>query len=680
MGMLAVVEGPKVQSFLGPALLGGGLDALITANILLAVFPFKSDQDAYVISVLSGLALGAADAFLAAGSGPPARSGPTLVEVASGRSGQTVRRVKVGDFHQGRSQVVVDLRGLRNEPIEVRVLDAGGRVLASATGFLNASSEFEVAAEATVAAVKPPALSFEVRLEDPERERVVAAELGGELVFTVRNEGGRARKAVLKLQTEEAVAGLSWPGSYEVGDLASGESKEVRVPLDAQPTIADGSARLKLTLEDANGFDAPPRRLSFQTRALRLPELAVEDFGVDNHRDGIPRRGEQLEVKARIRNKGPGKARELRARLSFKDPALGRSIILLDKQDLELPDLVPGAWTVATYSLMVKNSYEGANQLPLEIRLSERHAKAARVADLPLTLDQGAARLAEDTITPLAAGPSAGVPDPETLGVDVDMPIGKAVPVDPSAVAVVIGIERYNARIPGVPFALRDAAQVREHLQKLIGVSPENTIYLTDEQATKGAIQTALEAQLPGLIDPGKSDVYVYYAGHGAPDPESKTPYLVPHDGNPSFASTSCYPMASFYKSLATAQARSVTVMLDACFSGQAGRGEKTVGLLASGRPVGIHVKDIALPAGVSLLAAGTGDQVSSAYPSKRHGLFTYFLLKGLRGEAGQSGRVTVGDLGRYLGTKVPPLARRQGRQQTPVVLGSGDDRILVGK
>jgi len=232
--------------------------------------------------------------------------------------------------------------------------------------------------------------------------------------------------------------------------------------------------------------------------------------------------------------------------------------------------------------------------------------------------------------------------------------------------------------VPVVPYALRDAAQMREYLSALFGVLPENLIYLTNEQATKGTIQTALEGRLPGLVNPGRSDVYVYYAGHGAPDPDSKAPYLVPFDGNPSYARTSCYPMASFYESLARLQARTVTVMLDACFSGLAGRTDRTIGLLASARPVMIQVQEAALPAGVTLFAAGTGEQVSSGYPEKKHGLFTYFLLKGLRGDARQAGRLTAAGLGTWVQDKVRQQARRQGREQTPVLMGDGGERILT--
>ena len=48
---------------------------------------------------------------------------------------------------------------------------------------------------------------------------------------------------------------------------------------------------------------------------------------------------------------------------------------------------------------------------------------------------------------------------------------------------------------------------------------------------------------------------------------------------------------------------------------------------------------------------ASRADQVSNWYPEKKHGLFTYFFLRGLQGEADQDkdGSLTVREMGQYL-------------------------------
>ncbi|UCH10054.1 MAG: hypothetical protein JSU61_12755, partial [Fidelibacterota bacterium] len=60
---------------------------------------------------------------------------------------------------------------------------------------------------------------------------------------------------------------------------------------------------------------------------------------------------------------------------------------------------------------------------------------------------------------------------------------------------------------------------------------------------------------------------------------------------------------------------------------------------------------------------------------------FTYFFLKGIRGEADgdQDGRITSEEVFGYLMENVPDLARRMfNREQTPQLMGEALDQILV--
>jgi len=446
----------------------------------------------------------------------------------------------------------------------------------------------------------------------------------------------------------------------------------------ASDRLPSGMVQLMLGLTDRRGFDSVPFSLKIKTQALRLPVLTVKQFVVDNNKDGVIERGQALDLVAEVSNVGQGKARDVRARLEVPREVKRHVVFLDDNLDLELGTIPPGGSALASYSILVKQGYVGEPSLPVQIQLLERHPSVAALSSQAIVLNQARGRMRTIEVLPIAGAGVRESSGQDILMADVDAPIGRAVSPRPDAIAVVIGIERYVGKgIPPVPYAQRDAAQMREHLEKLLGVPQDNIIYVENEGATQGAIKTALEGDLPSRVKAGVSDVYVYFAGHGAPDPASKTPYLVPTDGNPNFARQSCYSMASFYESLGNLGARSVTVMLDACFSGVAGRAGKAEGLLASARPLMIQLKDSPLPAGVTVLAAGTGEQVSLGLPKMKHGLFTYYLLKGLRGAGSRDGHLTPGTLASYLERMVTPEARRQGLVQTPVVIGDGLDRDL---
>jgi len=74
-------------------------------------------------------------------------------------------------------------------------------------------------------------------------------------------------------------------------------------------------------------------------------------------------------------------------------------------------------------------------------------------------------------------------------------------------------------------------------------------------------------------------------------------------------------------------------------------------------------------------LAATTGGQISNSYPEREHGLFTYFLLRGLRGEAdtNDDSCINVDELYNYVKNNVTKVSRRKGMEQTPVAIPSFD-------
>jgi hypothetical protein len=141
------------------------------------------------------------------------------------------------------------------------------------------------------------------------------------------------------------------------------------------------------------------------------------------------------------------------------------------------------------------------------------------------------------------------------------------------------------------------------------------------------------------------------------------------------------YPLKKMYESLNKLPAKDVIVMLDSCFSGTGGRSVTKSGA----RPLVISIENPVLAIGkINVLAASAGNQISSDYDSVKHGLFTYFLLRGIRGEADKNGNGTIelGELYDYVKTNVAEKASLElNRDQTPVLLPSTDtapDRLKM--
>lgn len=247
---------------------------------------------------------------------------------------------------------------------------------------------------------------------------------------------------------------------------------------------------------------------------------------------------------------------------------------------------------------------------------------------------------------------------------DVDINIPVSAKKRENAIAVIFGIENYK-NVSSVSYATRDAQYVKEYFNKTLGIPSDRMYYKTNEDATVGELKKVFEGWLQNRVD-SLTEVFVYYAGHGAPSGDEKA-YLIPHDADPNYAKQTGYALEKLYESLGALKAKHVYVFLDACFSGM-NREQKM--LLADARAIGIKPKDASSSEKLTVFSAAASNQISSGWPEKSHGLFTYFLLKGLQGEAdmNKDNVITVDELSVYIKASVSKQAGFIDREQTPQV------------
>ncbi len=276
----------------------------------------------------------------------------------------------------------------------------------------------------------------------------------------------------------------------------------------------------------------------------------------------------------------------------------------------------------------------------------------------------------------------------EAEAVDIDVNIPKTKMKNPDAVALIIGNGNYeHPDLPAVRFAHHDVEIVRQYLVKTLGYKEGNIIFKTD--VTKAKFEALLgiagnhRGTLYDYVKPDKSDVFIYYSGHGAPDPNTKKGYFIPADCDPAKVALNGYSLDIFYENLSKLDAKSITVVIDACFSGGTSSGTM---LIASASPIGITVKNPAIAKrNTIILTSSKGDQISSWYDEKEHGLFTYFFLKALCGFADRNkdNKITFQEIYDFVSDRaegVPYWAKRLhgGRIQIPTLQGSNKNKVLV--
>ena len=435
--------------------------------------------------------------------------------------------------------------------------------------------------------------------------------------------------------------------------------------------------------------------MTIDTRALVPPLLKVADVGIDDddqgnsygNANGKIEKGETIEVKAIIQNQGQGEAGQVTVELA---PAEG--VFFMGKQSFNLGDLGPGQYRGIEFAFTVPPSYAGSEGLPFRLQIGEARHRFGRVESLNFALNKvekrsTSVRPVQITVTG-AVQKKVEIAEIPSLTVDVDADIPRGKTANRDAVAVVIGNRAYSEHSPDVPnveFAVRDAAMMKEYLVTALGYQEGNILYHTNANYAVFrrlfGTKDIPEGRLAQLVKPEESDVFVYYSGHGAPDVQEQRGYFVPVDCAPGDVRLNGYSLDLFYENLGKIEARSFTVVIDACFSGGSQKGM----LIADASPVGIRITNPALMLeNGAVFTSSSGDEISSWYPDKKHGLFTYFFLKGLQGaaDANQDGRLVSAELRTYLVDRsegVPYWARRlyQGRLQTPGFYGNEERTIL---
>lgn len=265
------------------------------------------------------------------------------------------------------------------------------------------------------------------------------------------------------------------------------------------------------------------------------------------------------------------------------------------------------------------------------------------------------------------------------LNVDIEESIPKGKLKRKYGVAVVIGNQQYQRQGKGigdVRYAGRDAAVMKKYLQTTMGYESKNIIYALD--ATTADLRNIfgtrenLKGRLHNYVRAGESDVFIYYVGHGAPGPDGKSAYLVPVDAQADYIANNGYPLDLFYSVIEKLPAKSITVVMDACFSGDSPAGS----LFDNISPAMVkNINPLREVANTVVFSSADKDQVSTWYPAKRHSMFTYWFLKGLGGEADVDSNksITAAEMEKYLQKEVPYWAQREAnRVQTPLMTGSG--------
>lgn len=248
--------------------------------------------------------------------------------------------------------------------------------------------------------------------------------------------------------------------------------------------------------------------------------------------------------------------------------------------------------------------------------------------------------------------------------------------------AVVIGINTYP-HIRRLKYAVNDARLFYDYLVEYTHIPQKNVTLLSDHEATLTQIRSTLGTRLKSIA--GKDDmVIIFFAGHGAtekdvmsPDGDGLEKYLLPYDANPGDLYATALPMREISHIFKRIQAERLVFIADSCYSGASGG--RTIDITGIRANISDGFMDrVAAGKGRIIMTASAANEVSVENDHLGHGVFTYYLVEGLKGKADADGDgfITVDEAYLYVSDKVPQAT---GQEQHPIKKGTLEGRLILG-
>jgi hypothetical protein len=243
----------------------------------------------------------------------------------------------------------------------------------------------------------------------------------------------------------------------------------------------------------------------------------------------------------------------------------------------------------------------------------------------------------------------------EVLSVDVDeLPKANGKRVQSNAIGVAIGVGTFrDSTMRGVKFAAHDAEIMGRYFERVLGIPLQRVKVVIDNHALKDDLIEVFEQWLPkqgGM----RATAYIYVSGRAVVDQETGIVSLLPYDGTVAGASRA-FSLTRLQRALAKASVKRAVLMMDLSLEPSSGADP---GRLIPPRWTGVDSNGESDR--LMQMIGNSGLQEAQAYQPGQHGLFTYFLLKGLRGSADldKNGTVLSGELCAYVHGQVASIAR----------------------
>ncbi len=544
----------------------------------------------------------------------------------------------------------------------------------------------------------PPNLFVKLGFEDDNNNGILEPNENAIIKLSITNKGkGPAQGLLVKIKDNYYDSQLTINDGKKIPYLYPQQTVDIEIKLHAGFNIKKAEHKLEIVVTEYYGYDMDAAYLILNTMNYLEPKLVFSGLEVVDAgngtaaiiEDGQLQAGEQVKVKIVVQNIGQNVAKNT----EYNVQTIDKNIYLLDNKG-SLGDLGIGEVKEFWITISPNKRVSTSSTLPIFLSMQNKYGKGNLDRKiLPIKLNQ---KPPEPEIVQVEADIESlqkqvarfeYTSNRITANIDNIIDIRQVPPSKThrsNSVAIIMGIEKYDNFAPA-PYAANDAEIMKDYFKDVLGV--DKVFVYTNSDVSGFFFDNKFNpdyGELQKAIIKGKTELFVFYSGHGMPSKDGKKVYLFPSDGRIEALNRQGYDLNTFYNNLESLDARSTTVFIDACFSGISRPSEsRQIQNLVAMKGVDLKPK-INEPwetdSNFTLFSSSSLEETSLGFDPSKTGLFTYFVCAGLQGKADANGdnKITSGELKNYVIKNVSEISVKILGKQTPVFFGN--ENIILGE
>mgnify|MGYP000020285532 FL=1 len=523
---------------------------------------------------------------------------------------------------------------------------------------------------------KPPFLKIKnLKLIDDSEDNILSAREEGKLRLAILNDGESPSENIsVKINSvSDKVNELEYDTMRVIDNLGVEEAKYIEFDFASRLKIKSGDWKFQINVSDKNGTQLDtPYEFIVSTKSVEPPKIIIADYSIENSfgTNYIPK-DEVVELTIRVQNVGAGLTEKLDLMLLENHTYSSVDFTGL----MEIDKLEPGDFIDLDFKIKSSKDHFGVKFETVDYLDN----KVTHQVDLALMKHfRSKINLVSQEIGAMNVNPYPLQAD--EVDIEANIPIGKR---NVNNMAILLAIDNYDdINFTETKFSGRDGKIFRLYMQNLFGMDDYQLYPSKSWQMEDGPSKSDIEK----IFDPHQGvvrnrvissskysnidyvDINIFYSGLGYW--LNKKPYLIPRDGKK--LDTSSYAslediLLNLSKLSVLENINSITIFLDVKYINF----EEAIE----------NYKYPKLSKKLCLLASSSSKETSNEIDDMKHSVFSYFLMKGLKGDAyGDDKILEIGELAEYLYRKIPDYTKNleNGVLQNPEFIGSDLKRVLI--